>query len=102
MNIAILNHYASIPEMGSSETRHFELAKRFVKDGHSVDVYVGDFSHLSGKRWSETFGWRFSKEGVNFIVVKTREYSGNSLSRLLSSYDYYKNGKNWSFKENTT
>jgi len=93
LNIAILNHYASIPEMGSSETRHFELAKRFVKDGHSVDIYVGDFSHLSGKRWSETFGWRFSKEGVNFIVVKTREYSGNLLSRLLSSYDYYKNGK---------
>ncbi|PLV56873.1 glycosyltransferase family 4 protein [Thermotoga sp. SG1] len=93
MNIAILNHYASIPEMGSAETRHFELAKRFVKDGHSVDIYVGDFSHLSGKRWSETFGWRFSKEGVNFIVIKTRKYSGNSISRFLSSFDYYRNGK---------
>ncbi|MCD6552343.1 glycosyltransferase family 4 protein [Thermotoga sp.] len=93
MTLAILNHYASIPEMGSAETRHFELARRFVKDGHSVDIYVGDFSHLVGERWSETFGWRFSKEGVNFIVVKTREYSGNSLHRFLSSYDYYRNGK---------
>ncbi|HAA82389.1 MAG: Glycosyl transferase, group 1, partial [Thermotoga petrophila] len=93
MNIAILNHYASIPEVGSAETRHFELAKRFVREGHRVDIYVGDFSHLTGKRWSEMFGWSFSKDGADFIVVETREYIGNSLSRLLSSIDYYRNGR---------
>lgn len=93
MNIAILNHYASVPEVGSAETRHFELAKRFVREGHRVDIYIGDFSHLTGKRWSETYGWSFSKDGVDFIVVETREYTENSLSRLLSSIDYYRNGR---------
>ncbi|PLV59458.1 glycosyltransferase family 4 protein [Thermotoga sp. KOL6] len=93
MNIAILNHYASIPEMGSAETRHFELAKRFVSEGYNVDIYVGDFSHLLKKRWSEVYGWRFSKEGINFLVVKTRTYRKNSFDRFLSSYDYYRNGK---------
>ncbi|HOK83457.1 MAG TPA: glycosyltransferase family 4 protein [Pseudothermotoga sp.] len=93
MRIAILNHYASLPEIGSSETRHFELAKRFVSDGHSVHIYVGDFSHLNSKRWSESYNVHFEVEGVEFFVIKTRKYSANSLARFLSCYDYLKNGR---------
>ncbi len=90
MKIAILNHYASLPQMGSSETRHFELAKRFLSDGHTVDIYVGEFSHLNSKPWNETY---FEVQGVRFFVIKTRKYLGNSLSRFLSCCDYFMNGK---------
>jgi len=93
LRIAILNHYASLPEIGSSETRHFELAKRFVSDGHSVHIYVGDFSHLNSKRWSESYNVHFEVEGVEFFVIKTRKYSANSLARFLSCCDYLKNGR---------
>ncbi len=93
MKIAILNHYASIPEFGSSETRHFEFAKRFVKDGHSVDIYVGDYSHLNSSKWSIKFNHAFEKDGVRFFVIKTRTYHGNGLDRFLASYDYFRNGK---------
>ncbi len=93
MRIAILNHYASLPQMGSSETRHFELAKRFVRDGNDVDVYVGDFSHLNRQKWTDIYTEVFKFQGIKFIVVKTRKYSNNSLVRFLSSHDYFKNGK---------
>lgn len=93
MKIAILNHYASLPQMGSSETRHFELAKRFVQNGHKVDIYVGDFSHLNREKWTKVYREDFQFQNVRFIVIKTREYSNNSLRRFLSSYDYFKNGK---------
>ncbi|MFN3283144.1 MAG: glycosyltransferase family 4 protein, partial [Pseudothermotoga sp.] len=93
MRIAILNHYASLPQMGSSETRHFELAKRLVRDGNDVDVYVGDFSHLNRQKWTDIYTEDFKFQGIKFIVVKTREYSNNSLVRFLSSHDYFKNGK---------
>ncbi|WP_041082756.1 glycosyltransferase family 4 protein [Thermotoga profunda] len=93
MRIAILNHYASIPQMGSSETRHFELAKRFAKDGHTVDIYVGEYSHLNREKWTNVYKEDFQIQDIEFFVVKTREYRSNSLSRFLSSYDYFKNGK---------
>lgn len=95
-----MNHYASIPEFGSSETRHFEFAKRFVKDGHSVDIYVGDYSHLNNGKWSTKFDYTFEKDGVRFAAIKTREYRGNSLDRFLASYDYFRNGKRLIAKQN--
>jgi len=94
LNILILNHYASTPKHGSAETRHYEIAKRLVKRGHEVIIAVGDYSHLLGKKWSElTDSFRFLEDGIEFQVIKTRFYTGNGVDRLLSSYDYYKNGK---------
>ncbi|QTA38527.1 glycosyltransferase family 4 protein [Thermosipho ferrireducens] len=93
MNIAILNHYASTPDQSSGEIRHFELAKRFAKDGNQIHIYIGDYSHLVGDYWHNIKGMLFEEESVKFKVIKTRKYTKNSLKRFLSSYDYYKNGK---------
>ncbi|ABR30234.1 hypothetical protein SU69_01905 [Thermosipho melanesiensis] len=93
MKILILNHYASIPELSSAETRHFEIGKRLVKKGHKITIAVGNYSHLLKKDWNSLVENDFEKEGVIFKIIKTRKYRGNGLSRFLSSYDFYKNGK---------
>jgi len=94
MKLAILNHYASVPKNGAAETRHYEIAKRFIKNGDEVHIFIGDYSHLIGKRWTE-LGYKndFKYEDINFHIIKTREYGGNSLERFFSSVEYYLNGK---------
>jgi len=93
LKILILNHYASIPEVSGAETRHYELARRFVEKGHDVHIIVGNYHHLLKDMWTNAYGEKFQKNGVHFHVVKTSYYHGNSVRRLLGMIDYYKNAQ---------
>ncbi len=93
MNLLILNHYASIPDLSGAETRHYEIAKRLVNKGHKVTILVGDYHHLIGRKWTDMKDDKFYIDGVEFIVVKTSHYKKNDLKRLKNMIDYYLNGK---------
>jgi len=90
MNIWILNHYALPPERAGG-TRHFDLAKRWVRDGHQATIIASGFDYMmrsASNIPSDT--WHHSRiiEGVRFVWVWARPYERNDLSRLLNMVDY--------------
>jgi len=91
MNIWWLNHYAVIPEIGGG-TRHFDIATQLVKLGHRVKIFVANYHHLIAKSWMERFKKDLVvKDGVEFIIVSARHYTGNGKKRLLNMLDYSRN-----------
>ena len=93
MNIWIFNHYAVGPN-SSGGTRHFDLAKKLVKMGHSVTIFASSFNHqmlkeehLSGTKslYKESV-----YEDVEFVWIKTTEYTKNNHKRVFNMLTYSK------------
>ncbi len=80
MNILLVNHYASYPELGM-EFRPYYLAKEWVKQGHNVRIIAGSYSHLRKKDPERDFE---TKDGVEYSWVKVNQYKGNGVGRMLS------------------
>lgn len=84
MNIVYLEHYAGSPEMGM-EFRPYYLAKEWVKMGHSVTIFAGDYSHLRKSNPSVTEDFqREMIDGVEYVWIKTGKYDGNGVKRALT------------------
>lgn len=84
MNILYLDHYAGSPEMGM-EFRPYYLSREWVKMGHKVTIFAGDYSHLRKKNpvvhkdfQAETI------DGIEYVWIKTGPYSGNGAKRALT------------------
>lgn len=90
MNIWILNHYA-LPPDSAGGTRHFDLARRLVAQGHDVTIIAANTAYMTGQSERIPRGYRFARqliEGVRFVWVRARPYHGNGLTRLLNMVDY--------------
>lgn len=90
MNIWILQHYATPPDMPSG-TRHFTFAKQLVQRGHSVSIWASGLNHGTFKeeRLSGTQLLRTETiEGVAFIWVRTTPYSRNDWRRMANITSY--------------
>lgn len=84
MNILYIEHYAGSPDMGM-EFRPYYLAREWVKSGHRVTIIAGDYSHL--RKNNPIVDGDFKKEiidGIEYIWIKTGQYSGNGLKRALT------------------
>ncbi|RPF58288.1 glycosyltransferase family 4 protein [Abyssicoccus albus] len=100
MEIWIFNHYAIGPKSGGG-TRHYDLAKYLVKQGHKVKIFASSFNHQTRKEEHLYNEEQFKKEihdGVEFIWIKTYEYEGNDYKRVLNMLTYFKNAHNISKK----
>ncbi len=88
MNILYIEHYAGSPEMGM-EFRPYYLAKEWIKQGHSVRIIAGDYSHLRLKNpeVSEDF-FEEDIDGVKYNWVKTGTYEGNGVARALTMFRF--------------
>ncbi len=86
MNIILINHYASIPEMGM-EFRPYYLAKEWTKLGNEVTIIAASFSHLRKKQpqINEKIKIEFI-DGIRYIWIKTPTYKGNSAGRILNMF----------------
>ena len=89
-NIWFLNHYAGNLTLGM-EYRHFYLARHLRKLGHNVSIVSGSFHHLyttppdiaaDADHHLQEF------DGVPYCFLRTREYQGNGVQRLLGMLDY--------------
>ena len=88
MNILYINHYAGSPKMGM-EFRPYYLSKEWVKMGHNVAIIAADYSHLRIK--NPNVKKDFQEEiidGIRYLWVKTKTYSGNGVDRAITMYQF--------------
>ncbi len=70
-------------------TRHYELARSLVRNGHRVTVLASDVSYVSGERNSSGFGIFTSKhttDGVEIRHCQTNRSLHRSVLQRLMSY----------------
>ncbi len=88
MKILIINHYAGSPKMGMAY-RPYYLAKEWMKNGHEVVILCADFSHLRKERPEVKNDFEIIyEEGVKYCVVKTPEYKGNGVRRIVNMFTF--------------
>lgn len=84
MNILLINHYAGSDNHGM-EYRPYYFAKEWQKAGHNVTIVASSYSHLRSK--NPTIKKKINVEiidGINYIWLKTNEYKGNGLGRIIN------------------
>ena len=82
MNILLINHYAGSPEHGM-EYRPFYFGREWVRAGHRVMIVAASFSHLRRVNPSvQATVTRETREGVEYLWVKTPAYEGNGFGRV--------------------
>jgi glycosyltransferase involved in cell wall biosynthesis len=84
MNILLINHYAGSPNHGM-EYRPFYMAREWVKMGHQVTIVGASHSHLRSRQ-PDISGEiaEQNMEGIRYIWLKTRTYSGNGIGRIIN------------------
>lgn len=84
-NIWIINQYAGSPYHGMNY-RSYYLAKEFIKQGCSVKIFAGSYSHLFTQK--PNVDKMFSDEnidGIEYVWVKTPKYStSKSIKRVFN------------------
>lgn len=82
MHILYIHQHFATPR-GSTGTRSYEFARRWVKSGHKVTVLTGHYD-IGGLDLSK--GRRQIIDGINVIIVGTRYSSRQSFLRRIFSF----------------
>ncbi len=93
-NIWILNQYATPPKYGSI-VRHHNLAKYMDKSKYNVYILSSSAIHNSDVNLIETKEkYKISSiDGVNYIHIKTSQYKGNGIKRIINILQFFINTK---------
>lgn len=88
-HVWIVNHYALGPG-DPGGTRHFSLARHLPANGWKASVVAASTEHPAGRqRLGAGEGSRLETfDGVPFLWLRAREYSGNGRRRVLNMLDY--------------
>lgn len=86
-NIWILNNYVMPPQFGM---RHYKFAEFLIKKGYKVRIFTSSAIHHSDKNLIKDSRKYLYKEfnNVPFIFIKSRNYRGNNIKRILNMFDY--------------
>ncbi|WP_323720621.1 glycosyltransferase family 4 protein [Acetomicrobium sp.] len=90
MNLWILNHYAVSPDTPGG-TRHFDLARELVKNGHDVTIFASGFDHSTRRYVKITPKEKMKVETydeVRFVWINTFPYAGNDWRRVANMLSY--------------
>lgn len=90
--IWIINQYASTPETGMGG-RHYYLAQELARQGHTINVIAGSYSHLlkNPVNINTDFQYENIDKNFNFIWVKLPEYKhAHSKKRILNEFLFSK------------
>ncbi len=89
MKVWIINHYAIPPSMGGL-VRHYYFSKFLKQMGHEVRIFTASEIHNTdinmirdGSLYKEEM-----MDGVEYTFLKTRDYSGNGLSRIYNMLEF--------------
>lgn len=88
-NIWIFHHYATPPTM-SGLTRPYEFSKQLKDKGYNCTVFSSAYLHYTGENLiSNGRKYIVHKDSeVPFVFVRTSEYKGNGLSRVLNMFSF--------------
>lgn len=88
-HVWILNHYAQEPG-GAGGTRHFSLARHLPANGWRATLIASATDHSTGAQRLD--GGEAKRlqiyDGVPFLWLATRPYSGNGFNRIGNMLDY--------------
>ena len=88
--IWIINHYAEPPGPGKY-TRHFNFAKRLIKQGYKVKIFTASTIHTTDINFIQNNSnyKELTIDGVDFVFIKTCNYQGNGMKRMLNMFEYF-------------
>ena len=84
MHILYIHQHFATPE-GSTGTRSYEFARRWVKAGHKVTLITGYYD-IGGLRVNKTLNRKQTIEGINVVVVGTKYSNKQSYIRRIISF----------------
>lgn len=84
MHILYIHQYFTTPK-GSTGTRSYEFARRWIKAGHKVTLITGH-QDLSGLEPGKGLIQKQSIEGINVIIVGTKYSNKQSYLRRIISF----------------
>lgn len=88
MNILYINHYAGSLNMGM-EFRPYYLAREWQKKGHNVRILSASYSHLRNHNPNIEKDFSITEiDGIEYQWIKTREYQGNGVSRIITMLQF--------------
>lgn len=87
--IWIINHYGESPTIGMN-TRHYKFASELIKRGYDVRIFTASTVHRTGINYINDNSKFLEKgiEGVPFIFVRTCNYEGNGIKRIINMMQY--------------
>lgn len=88
MNIWYIHHYGGGPGLGTYD-RPYQLGRAWQALGHTPTVFISRFHHLLQRQ--ESLDPQFSIDGVPYVTIAARAYSGNGVGRLLNIWDFSRN-----------
>jgi glycosyltransferase involved in cell wall biosynthesis len=84
MHILYIHQHFATPK-GSTGTRSYEFARRWVKAGHKVTMVTGCYD-IGGLPQGDKFYRKLEIEGINVVVVGTRYSNRQSYIRRIFSF----------------
>lgn len=89
--IWILNHYAT-DTFFDHGGRHYELAKRLIGAEYSIRVFCASTVHNTMRNLiSDSQNYiEDTCDGIPYVFIRARNYTGNGKKRILNMLDYYK------------
>ena len=86
----IFNHFAAPPSIGQL-TRHYNFAKQLIKVGYNVKVFASSAVHNTDHNYISNGDLfvEMNENGVPFVFIKTRQYKGNRVARIINILEYY-------------
>jgi glycosyltransferase involved in cell wall biosynthesis len=84
MHILYIHQYFATP-FGTTGTRSYEFARRWVKAGHKVTMITGWYD-IGGLEPSKSLIERRTIEGINVIIVGTKYSNKQSYARRIISF----------------
>jgi len=95
INILLLNHHASAPDVGGGG-RHFELAEQLSEEGHHVSVMASSYDTRNKNYYfQDEVNKKKFNDKFEFIRFKTKPAYKGTLGRFLNYQDYKRKTANY-------
>lgn len=85
LHIWYVHPYAGGPGLGT-HYRTYHLARAWQQQGHSATIFVAGFHHL--RETKDALPATFEIDGVKYVTVPARAYTGNGVGRILNMADF--------------
>lgn len=89
MDIWFFNHYA-VPPWFYPLHRPYKFATNLIEKGHSVTIFAASTVHNSNENLiKDNEQYKIEKiDGINYVYIKTSDYDGNGIDRIINMIQY--------------